>query len=154
MPVATREKSWRKPKRKKKRRATLKDPHSTGRKEAARLYPLDRDKPCEWSFEYIRKEYAQEYEFLFTDLDEGMSEDERAARESGLHREIVRSISGSKVEFRVCDDNRQKARHHGPDKNTLNNEQGNVHRICHFCHNTWHAVNDEDYDWSEGRVSD
>ena len=39
----------------------------------------------------------------------------------------------------------QKARHHGPDKNTLNNEEGNVHRICHFHHNNWHALNDPHY---------
>ena len=26
----------------------LKDPHSTGRKRAAKLYPIDRDAPCEW----------------------------------------------------------------------------------------------------------
>jgi hypothetical protein len=36
-------------------------------------------------------------------------------------------------------------RHHGPDKNTMNNMQGNLHRICDFCHNTWHALNDPAY---------
>lgn len=36
-------------------------------------------------------------------------------------------------------------RHHGPDKNTMNNAPGNVHRICDFCHNTWHALNDPFY---------
>jgi hypothetical protein len=36
-------------------------------------------------------------------------------------------------------------RHHGPDKNTMNNAAGNLHRICDFCHNTWHAVNDPYY---------
>ena len=36
-------------------------------------------------------------------------------------------------------------RHHGPDKNTMNNAPGNLHRICDFCHNTWHAVNDPYY---------
>lgn len=36
-------------------------------------------------------------------------------------------------------------RHHGPDKNTLNNTEGNVHRICHNCHNRWHSANDEYY---------
>jgi hypothetical protein len=36
-------------------------------------------------------------------------------------------------------------RHHGPDKNTMNNAQGNLHRICDFCHNTWHALNDPEY---------
>ncbi len=39
----------------------------------------------------------------------------------------------------------QQSRHHGPDKNTLNNEVGNVHRICHSCHNEWHGKNDKDY---------
>lgn len=46
-----------------------------------------------------------------------------------------------------CIDGKQEARHHGPDKNTLNNESGNVHRICHSCHNRWHATNDESYVW-------
>lgn len=36
-------------------------------------------------------------------------------------------------------------RHHGPDKNTMNNAPGNLHRICDFCHNTWHALNDPHY---------
>lgn len=36
-------------------------------------------------------------------------------------------------------------RHHGPDKNTMNNMQGNLHRICDHCHNTWHALNDPAY---------
>ena len=36
-------------------------------------------------------------------------------------------------------------RHHGPDKNTMNNAPGNVHRICDHCHNTWHALNDPHY---------
>lgn len=46
-----------------------------------------------------------------------------------------------------CLDGKQQARHHGPDKNTLNNDLGNVHRICHACHNRWHARNDEGYQW-------
>lgn len=39
----------------------------------------------------------------------------------------------------------QQCRHHGPDKNVLNNEKGNVHRICTACHNEWHGKNDADY---------
>lgn len=35
--------------------------------------------------------------------------------------------------------------HHGPDKNTLRNVEGNVHRICPTCHNRWHALNDPHY---------
>lgn len=46
-----------------------------------------------------------------------------------------------------CIAGKQQARHHGPDKNTLNNERGNVHRICHRCHNRWHTVNDPGYQW-------
>lgn len=42
---------------------------------------------------------------------------------------------------------KQECRHHGPDKNTLNNEPGNVHRICVTCHNRWHALNDKGYVW-------
>lgn len=44
----------------------------------------------------------------------------------------------------------QQARHHGPEKNVQNNEQGNVHRICHYCHYRWHAKNDPTYDWNAG----
>lgn len=36
-------------------------------------------------------------------------------------------------------------RHHGPDKNTMNNAPSNLHRICDYCHNTWHALNDLHY---------
>ena len=37
-------------------------------------------------------------------------------------------------------------RHHGPDKNTLNNELFiNLHRVCDWCHNQWHAKNDPHY---------
>lgn len=44
-----------------------------------------------------------------------------------------------------CIAGKQEARHHGPVKNPLRNEPGNVHRICHECHNRWHALNDADY---------
>jgi hypothetical protein len=46
-----------------------------------------------------------------------------------------------------CLNGKQQARHHGPDKNTLNNDEGNVHRICHACHNRWHSRNDDGYTW-------
>lgn len=44
-----------------------------------------------------------------------------------------------------CLGNKASDRHHGPDKNTLNNSSGNVHRICDHCHNRWHALNDPVY---------
>lgn len=94
--------------RRNKRDDSLKDQQSTGRKRAARLYPLHSDQPCEWR---------------------------------GRER-----MGGGSNPIRGCDNGLQQARHHGPDKNTLNNEEGNVHRICHGCHNRWHAANDPDYD--------
>lgn len=36
------------PQARKSARGNLKDPKSTGRKRAARLYPIDSDAPCEW----------------------------------------------------------------------------------------------------------
>ena len=41
-------------------------------------------------------------------------------------------------------------RHHGPDKSTFNNTRPgeghtNLHAICSFCHNAWHAANDPSY---------
>jgi len=88
--------------------AALTDQQSTGRKRAARIYPLDRKQPCEW----------------------------RGQPRKG----------GGLVPIQGCDDGLQLARHHGPDKNTLNNDEGNVHRICNHCHNRWHSKNDKNYD--------
>lgn len=85
----------------------LKDQQSTGRKRAAKAYPLDRTKPCEWQ---------------------------------GL-----RLAGGGRFPIVGCTNGLQAARHHGPDKNTLNNERGNVHRICATCHNRWHTRNDPEY---------
>lgn len=44
-----------------------------------------------------------------------------------------------------CPGHPAEAVHHGPDKNTMCNIDGNVHRICAECHNRWHAANDEYY---------
>ena len=90
-----------------KRDSTLKDQQSTGRKRAAKLYPLNPGLPCEWQ---------------------------------GL-----RFAGGGDTPIVGCTNGTQQARHHGPDKNTLNNDKGNVHRICHLCHNRWHTENDDGY---------
>lgn len=87
----------------------LKDQQSTGRKRAAKLYPLDREALCEWAFS--------------NSAGGGIT-----IKGCGLRDDAVLGL--------------QQSRHHGPDYNTLNNEPGNVHRICHSCHNTWHAAND------------
>jgi hypothetical protein len=96
-------------------RRTYKDPstyvdqNSTGRKQAARWYPIDKANPgtCEWA--------------------------------------MKKNCGGGKFPITGCAANVQQARHHGPDKNTTSNEKGNVHRICHSCHNRWHTLNDEVY---------
>lgn len=83
------------------------DLESTGRKRAAKLYPLNRENPCEWR---------------------GL------ANAGGGAKPIVGCLAGMQV-----------AIHHGPDKNTLSNFVGNVHRICATCHNRWHTENDPFY---------
>jgi hypothetical protein len=91
--------------------STLIDQQSTGRKRAARWYPLDDTALCEWA--------------------------------------MKKNCGGGKHPITGCFANLQQARHHGPDKNTLNNDKGNVHRICHTCHNRWHTLNDDDYVWAD-----
>lgn len=89
---------------------------STGRKRAAMLYPIMEDMTCEWS---------------------------------GL-----RFAGGGVKPIIGCDGNTLTAdkgssrtghRHHGPDKNVINNAPDNVHRVCSTCHNRWHALNNEFY---------
>lgn len=60
---------------------------------------------------------------------------------------MKKNCGGGEFPIVGCHDGKQQARHHGPDKNTLNNERGNVHRICHSCHNRWHTLNDPNYVW-------
>jgi hypothetical protein len=88
---------------------------STGRKRAAMLYPIFENMKCEWA---------------------------------GL------KLAGGGVEPIVGCDNHiiqptkgpdKGDRHHGPDKNVINNSPGNVHRICSSCHNRWHAKNNKYY---------
>lgn len=60
---------------------------------------------------------------------------------------MLKEAGGGVNPIRGCHGNRATDRHHGPDKNTLNNERGvNLHGICAYCHNEWHAKNDETYE--------
>lgn len=61
----------------------------------------------------------------------------------------LKFAGGGKYPIVGCYEGKQQARHHGPDKNTLNNDEGNVHRICDKCHNRWHAKNNDGYEWGE-----
>jgi len=66
-------------------------------------------------------------------------------REASCEWRELRNCGGGPKPIIGCNGGLQQSRHHGPDKNTLNNDQGNVHRICHKCHNRWHTVNDPLY---------
>lgn len=83
------------------------DVKSTGRKEAAVRFPIEKGMPCEWR--------------------------------------LLKHAGGGVKPIIGCINGIAQARHHGPDKNTLNNSTDNVHRICHKCHNRWHAANDVYY---------
>lgn len=57
---------------------------------------------------------------------------------------------GGVVPIIGCDGKQATDRHHGPDKSTFNNTRPgegntNLHAICSFCHNAWHAANDPFY---------
>ena len=63
---------------------------------------------------------------------------------------LLKEAGGGKHPIKGCHGNKATNRHHGPDKNTLNNSRSpdterNLHGICAFCHNEWHAKNDGDY---------
>jgi hypothetical protein len=57
------------------------------------------------------------------------------------------NCGGGRFPILGCTDGVQENLHHGPDKNTLNNERSNIHKICSQCHNRWHALNDPGYEW-------
>lgn len=59
---------------------------------------------------------------------------------------FLSNCGGGKHPIIGCNNGLQQHRHHGPNKDTLRNEPGNVHRICDNCHNIWHAQNNKDYD--------
>lgn len=56
------------------------------------------------------------------------------------------NAGGGVIPIMGCPGRPASDRHHGPDKNTLNNELFiNLHRVCDWCHNQWHAKNDPHY---------
>lgn len=83
------------------------DPISTGRKEAAKKFPINPGMVCEWAW--------------------------------------LRYAGGGVEPIIGCPGHPAEAIHHGPDKNTMRNVEGNIHRICAECHNRWHAANDKHY---------
>lgn len=56
------------------------------------------------------------------------------------------NAGGGKHPIVGCINNKATHVHHGPDKDTSNNNPGNIHNICTTDHNRWHSANDSDYD--------
>lgn len=91
------------------------DVASTGRKRVAEMYPITPGQVCDWA--------------------------------------RLGNCGGGVEPVMGCLGNPATDLHHGPDKNTLNNEKGsrgvgeqeNVHALCSFCHNDWHAKNNRYY---------
>ena len=105
----------------------LKDPQSTGRKRAARLFPLDAQRPCEFA----------------------------GCRDVGSPGFEIPGIDGCGTRPGT-NVGTQQARHH-VDYNTLNNDSDNVVRICHSCHVQLHHVidplKDEFYEKKYGQAA-
>jgi hypothetical protein len=57
----------------------------------------------------------------------------------------LKFAGGGVVPIMGCMAGIAKDRHHGPNKSTLANHLGNLHRICSHCHNRWHTLNDAYY---------
>lgn len=99
----------------------VRDPRSTGRKRAAALAPIFPEMLCEWA----GLRHAGGGVVPIVGCNGHRLVDEKGQRDDGLW---------------------QGDRHHGPDKNTLNNSVGfNLHRICVSCHHRWHSLNDPYY---------
>lgn len=89
---------------------------STGRKRAAALYPIMEGMLCEWA--------------------------ELASAGGGV--QPIVGCRGNTISATKHGANAGH-RHHGPNKNTIDNGPLNVHRICTWCHNRWHALNNKYY---------
>ncbi len=87
--------------------AEMLDPTSTGRKQAAKLKPIEGGMICEWK--------------------------------------LLARAGGGVIPIVGCIGNLAKNIHHGPDKDTTNNGDENLHRVCSECHNRWHSLNDPFY---------
>ena len=67
--------------------------------------------------------------------------------ESGMVCEwkLLARAGGGAIPIIGCVGNPAKHIHHGPDKDTTNNNDENLHRVCSECHNRWHSLNDPFY---------
>lgn len=99
---------------------SIRDEESTGRKRAVLLYPITDGMVCEWAG--LKNAGGGVVPLV------GCRDTKLAASKNS---DVPGLVTG--------------AVHHGPDKDTLNNSPENVHRICTFCHNRWHTLNDGYY---------
>jgi hypothetical protein len=59
---------------------------------------------------------------------------------------MLKEAGGGVFPIKGCQNNKATDRHHGPNKNTLDNERGtNIPAICALCHNSCHAAKDATY---------
>lgn len=58
---------------------------------------------------------------------------------------LLSKAGGGVIPIVGCNNNPAENIHHGPDKDTTNNSDDNLHRICTPCHNRWHTLNDQFY---------
>jgi len=111
---------------------SYKDRRSTGRKQAAIMYPIicrNCDRP---TTKRNRDEEPCSCNNRITDLCEWQGK---------------KDCGGGVIPIVGCAEGRQVDRHHGPIKDPMVNEVGNVHRICSVCHQRYHHLNDES--WSD-----
>lgn len=111
-----------------------KDEKSTGRKRAALLYPFI----CN-NCKHTKQQHSTDNRCTkdLCDCNEFMWE---PCEWKGL-----KGAGGGRNPIIGCLDGVQFARHHGPIKDTMRNELGNVHRVCATCHQHWHNINDSYY---------
>lgn len=104
---------------------SITDVKSTGRKRAAAIMPFLQGQVCMWA----------------------------GLRHAGGGVVPILGCNGNVIaDVKTTEDARERGadevghRHHGPDKNVLNNTPGlNLHGVCTPCHTRWHVLNDPHY---------
>lgn len=109
------------------------DVTSTGRKRAAAIMPFLKGQVCGWA---------------------------HLKHAGGGVVPILGCLGNTIADVKTTEEAHEKGadevghRHHGPDKNVLNNTpEVNLHGVCTPCHTRWHALNDPHYA-EEGRPDD
>jgi hypothetical protein len=120
----------------------FKDAASTGRHRAALLYPYICD-----SCGHTKSQHADGTEACTKEVC-----DCSLYKWSPCEWRNTGNNGGGRNPTIGCGDGIGTDRHHGPIKDPLRNELGNVHRICSKCHQRWHMLNDNYYDEKEAMM--